>query len=116
MSFFYPFRFWSLNFLLPTFEKLRVKRRQKPTNFVDVFGHMIGETLLSNLEAKLSDQKSRFRGGTAPLPIYAALNVKSDQSALIFRYRDQEQKYYVLGNETGCTGNETSCLYALCFR
>ena len=57
------------------------------TSFVDVFGRMIGETLLgeSRLQRKLTDQRKCIEDGAAPMPLYTCLNVKEDRSALLFR-------------------------------
>ena len=63
------------------------KRRQgQLVSFADVFGRMIGETLLANVDAaKLSDQRTVIRHGEAPMPLYTCLNAKKDKSALLFR-------------------------------
>ena len=70
------------------FKKINEKRNDDQSiSFVDVFGHMIGETLLGDdfHTHTLSQQQQRLENGAAPMPLYTCLNVKADRAARLFR-------------------------------
>ncbi|XP_052790601.1 cytosolic phospholipase A2-like isoform X1 [Mya arenaria] len=61
------------------------RQRGQPVSFTDLFGHLVGETLLKNrLDAKLSDQQTKIKGGRIPMPMYSCLHVKKHVSAMVF--------------------------------
>ncbi|XP_046840432.1 cytosolic phospholipase A2-like isoform X1 [Xenia sp. Carnegie-2017] len=76
-----PLENLKLNFI----SRLRAKeKRGKITKLVDLFGYFIGESLLDNTGAKLSDQCYRVKDAHAPLPITAAVHVRLDEPAKEF--------------------------------
>ncbi|CAG5113853.1 Oidioi.mRNA.OKI2018_I69.chr2.g7943.t1.cds [Oikopleura dioica] len=56
----------------------------QPVSFTDIFGTMIGESLLGkhNLKARLSDMTRHCDAGENPLPIMVAVVVKPKESAI----------------------------------
>ena len=56
----------------------------QPVSFTDIFGTMIGETLLgkNNQKARLSDMTRHCHGGENPLPLMVAVVVKPKESAI----------------------------------
>ncbi|XP_059157432.1 cytosolic phospholipase A2-like [Physella acuta] len=61
------------------------RSRGEPVSFTDLFGHLVGTTLLKhNYDVKLSDQREVLKGGRVPLPLYAGLHVKKTVSAKLF--------------------------------
>ncbi|KAH3799288.1 hypothetical protein DPMN_152894 [Dreissena polymorpha] len=72
--------------LLRYLSRVRQKRREgQPVSFTDLFGHLVGETLLKNrLESKLSDQQEKLKEGAIPMPMYSCLHVKKQVSAMVF--------------------------------
>ncbi|XP_032814459.1 cytosolic phospholipase A2 isoform X2 [Petromyzon marinus] len=61
------------------------KRLGQPVTFTDVFGLLIGETLIPNrMQAKLSDMKRAVQGADTPLPLITCLHVKPDVSEIIY--------------------------------
>ncbi|XP_046839790.1 cytosolic phospholipase A2-like [Xenia sp. Carnegie-2017] len=64
------------------FSRMIAKRRQgQLTRLVDLFGYFIGDSLLDNIDAKLSEQSERLGSGKAPLPITTAIRVRLDHPA-----------------------------------
>ncbi|KAH9524899.1 Cytosolic phospholipase A2 [Bulinus truncatus] len=61
------------------------KRRGEPVSFTDVFGHLVGHTLLKDrLDSKLSDQQRVLNEGQCPMPLYSCLHVKKTTSPMVF--------------------------------
>lgn len=56
----------------------------QPVSFTDIFGTMIGESLLgkNNLKARLSDMTRHCHAGENPLPVMVAVVVKPKESAI----------------------------------
>ncbi|XP_046839546.1 cytosolic phospholipase A2-like isoform X2 [Xenia sp. Carnegie-2017] len=76
-----PWDHLRLNFI----SRMRAKeRRGQITKLVDLFGYFIGDSLLDNADAKLSDQRNRVKNAYAPLPITAAVRVRLDKPAKEF--------------------------------
>ncbi|XP_076435745.1 cytosolic phospholipase A2-like [Babylonia areolata] len=63
------------------------KRRQgQPVSFTDLFGHMVGETLLKGrLESRLTDQRQKIEDARVPMPLYTCVHVKSDVEVRSFQ-------------------------------
>ncbi|XP_035827713.1 uncharacterized protein LOC101850745 isoform X2 [Aplysia californica] len=63
------------------------KRREKqPVSFTDIFGRMVGETLLSGrMNATLTDQRETIKDGDIPMPLYTCVHVKKDVPARQFQ-------------------------------
>ncbi|XP_060582429.1 cytosolic phospholipase A2-like [Ruditapes philippinarum] len=54
-------------------------------SFTDIYGRFIGEKLLKErMNSTLTSQQGKVSHGSAPLPLYAALNVKRKTSAKVF--------------------------------
>nr|XP_022287822.1 cytosolic phospholipase A2-like isoform X3 [Crassostrea virginica] len=68
-------------------DRILVKRRNgQPVSFTDIFGHLVGETLLKDrLNTKLSDMQEKVKEGRVPLPLMTCVNVKADRSARSFQ-------------------------------
>lgn len=61
------------------------KSTGQPVTFTDIFGMLIGETLIpARMEKKLSDFQEKINEGQAPLPLFTCLHVKPDVSELKF--------------------------------
>ncbi|XP_038650524.1 cytosolic phospholipase A2-like isoform X4 [Scyliorhinus canicula] len=61
------------------------KRSGQPVTFTDVFGMLIGETLIRNrMNFKMSEMKDKIREGHCPMPLFTCLHVKPDVSELMF--------------------------------
>ncbi|KAL0966604.1 hypothetical protein UPYG_G00297320 [Umbra pygmaea] len=61
------------------------KANGQPVTFTDVFGMLIGETLIAGrMDAKLSHMQKKVNTGQTPLPIFTCLHVKPDVSELMF--------------------------------
>uniref|UniRef100_UPI00358E2DC2 cytosolic phospholipase A2 isoform X1 n=2 Tax=Myxine glutinosa TaxID=7769 RepID=UPI00358E2DC2 len=57
----------------------------QPVTFTDIFGLLIGETLIGKrMDKKLSDMCSKVAGGQVPLPLFTCLHVKPDVSEIIY--------------------------------
>lgn len=71
------YRYWS---------RIMHKRSQgQPVSFTDLFGHLVGETLLQGrLHSKLTDQQKKVADGKIPMPMYSCLHVKKHVSAMVF--------------------------------
>ncbi|BFZ20501.1 hypothetical protein BsWGS_23540 [Bradybaena similaris] len=81
-SFLWLFRSFGVTFVKEVWKK---RSRGEPVSFTDIFGYLVGYTLLKNrLDAKLSDQRQTVHGGQCPLPLYTCLHVKKSVSAMIF--------------------------------
>lgn len=67
-------------------DRILLKRQNgQPISFTDIFGHLVGETLLKDrLHMKLTDLQDKIAGGAAPLPLMTCVNVKTDRSARSF--------------------------------
>lgn len=60
-------------------------KKGQPISFTDFFGHLIGDTLLSNRkECRLTEQRRKIENGDVPLPLYSCLHVKKSVSAQVF--------------------------------
>ncbi|XP_062572187.1 cytosolic phospholipase A2-like [Saccostrea cucullata] len=65
---------------------LEKRRNGQPISFTDIFGHLVGETLLKDrLTTKLSDMREKVKNGRVPLPLMTCVNVKADRSARSFQ-------------------------------
>ncbi|XP_056619991.1 cytosolic phospholipase A2 isoform X1 [Triplophysa dalaica] len=61
------------------------KSAGQPVTFTDIFGMLIGETLIpSRMDTKLSDFQEKINEAQAPLPLFTCLHVKPDVSELKF--------------------------------
>ncbi|XP_072430053.1 cytosolic phospholipase A2-like isoform X1 [Chiloscyllium punctatum] len=61
------------------------KRSGQPVTFTDVFGMLIGETLIQNrMNSKMSEMKDKINDGLCPMPLFTCLHVKPDVSELMF--------------------------------
>ncbi|XP_046398440.1 cytosolic phospholipase A2-like isoform X2 [Ischnura elegans] len=58
----------------------------QPVSFTDIFGHLVGDTLLKERKGSLlSQQRAKLARGQVPMPMYTCLNVKKDVSARVFQ-------------------------------
>uniref|UniRef100_A0A8C2PJN5 Phospholipase A2 n=1 Tax=Capra hircus TaxID=9925 RepID=A0A8C2PJN5_CAPHI len=63
----------------------RKKSSGQPVTFTDIFGMLIGETLIHNrMNTTLSSLKEKVNTGQCPLPLFTCLHVKPDVSELMF--------------------------------
>uniref|UniRef100_A0A8C6WYQ9 Phospholipase A2 n=1 Tax=Neogobius melanostomus TaxID=47308 RepID=A0A8C6WYQ9_9GOBI len=61
------------------------KATGQPVTFTDVFGMLIGETLIpARMDTKLSEFQDKIDQGQCPLPLFTCLHVKPDVSELMF--------------------------------
>uniref|UniRef100_A0A7N6AC16 Phospholipase A2 n=1 Tax=Anabas testudineus TaxID=64144 RepID=A0A7N6AC16_ANATE len=61
------------------------KASGQPVTFTDVFGMLIGETLIpARMDTKLSDIQEKINQAQSPLPLFTCLHVKPDVSELMF--------------------------------
>ncbi|XP_040040450.2 cytosolic phospholipase A2 [Gasterosteus aculeatus] len=61
------------------------KASGQPVTFTDVFGMLIGETLLpARMDSKLSGIQEKINQAQSPLPLFTCLHVKPDVSELMF--------------------------------
>ncbi|XP_028667209.1 cytosolic phospholipase A2-like [Erpetoichthys calabaricus] len=61
------------------------KASGQPVTFTDIFGMLIGETLIRNrMDYRLSDMQGKINEGQCPLPLFTCLHVKPDVSELMF--------------------------------
>ncbi|XP_051954449.1 cytosolic phospholipase A2-like isoform X2 [Xyrauchen texanus] len=61
------------------------KTAGQPVTFTDIFGMLIGETLIpAMMDTKLSDLQEKINEAQAPLPLFTCLHVKPDVSELKF--------------------------------
>ncbi|MBN3293654.1 PA24A phospholipase, partial [Polypterus senegalus] len=61
------------------------KASGQPVTFTDIFGMLIGETLIRNrMDYRLSDMQEKINEGQCPLPLFTCLHVKPDVSELMF--------------------------------
>ncbi|XP_047377147.1 cytosolic phospholipase A2 isoform X2 [Sciurus carolinensis] len=61
------------------------KSSGQPVTFTDVFGMLIGETLIHNrMNTTLSSLKDKVNAARCPLPLFTCLHVKPDVSELMF--------------------------------
>lgn len=61
------------------------KASGQPVTFADIFGMLIGETLIpSRMGIKLSDIQEKINQAQCPLPLFTCLHVKPDVSELMF--------------------------------
>ncbi|XP_033007278.1 cytosolic phospholipase A2 [Lacerta agilis] len=61
------------------------KRSGQPVTFTDIFGMLIGETLIQNrMNNTLSDMKEKINKAQSALPLFTCLHVKPDVSELMF--------------------------------
>uniref|UniRef100_A0A8C1V7R8 Phospholipase A2 n=1 Tax=Cyprinus carpio TaxID=7962 RepID=A0A8C1V7R8_CYPCA len=61
------------------------KATGQPVTFTDIFGMLIGETLIpSRMDTKLSELQEKINEAQAPLPLFTCLHVKPDVSELKF--------------------------------
>uniref|UniRef100_A0A4W4GYY6 Phospholipase A2 n=1 Tax=Electrophorus electricus TaxID=8005 RepID=A0A4W4GYY6_ELEEL len=77
--------------LLPLHIKRYIKALWKkkaggqPVTFTDIFGMLIGETLIpGRMDTKLSSMQEKINDGQIPLPLYTCLHVKPNVSELMF--------------------------------
>ncbi|GFN74045.1 cullin-3, partial [Plakobranchus ocellatus] len=73
---------------LYTFYKIMVEKRKErqPVSFTDIFGRMVGETLIPDrMEATLTDQREKIKEGASPMPLYTCVHVKKDVPARSFQ-------------------------------
>ncbi|KAK3095950.1 hypothetical protein FSP39_021231 [Pinctada imbricata] len=65
---------------------LQKRKAGQPISFTDIFGHLVGETLLKDrLDFRLTDVREKVEEGQAPLPLLTCVNVKADRSARSFQ-------------------------------
>ncbi|KAK2540197.1 Pla2g4a [Columba guinea] len=61
------------------------KSSGQPVTFTDIFGMLIGETLIHNrMDTTLSDMKEKINRAQCALPLFTCLHVKPDVSELMF--------------------------------
>uniref|UniRef100_A0A8D0AFG3 Phospholipase A2 n=1 Tax=Sander lucioperca TaxID=283035 RepID=A0A8D0AFG3_SANLU len=61
------------------------KAAGQPVTFTDIFGMLIGETLLpARMDIKLSSIQEKINQAQSPLPLFTCLHVKPDVSELMF--------------------------------
>uniref|UniRef100_A0A8C7DRE6 Phospholipase A2 n=1 Tax=Oncorhynchus kisutch TaxID=8019 RepID=A0A8C7DRE6_ONCKI len=61
------------------------KANGQPVTFTDIFGMLIGETLIpARMDTKLSELQEKVNEGQCPLPLFTCLHVKPDVSELMF--------------------------------
>ncbi|XP_032428637.1 cytosolic phospholipase A2 [Xiphophorus hellerii] len=61
------------------------KASGQPVTFTDVFGMLIGETLIpARMDIKLSNIQGKINQSQSPLPLFTCLHVKPDVSELMF--------------------------------
>ncbi|XP_070605110.1 cytosolic phospholipase A2 isoform X2 [Erythrolamprus reginae] len=61
------------------------KRSGQPVTFTDIFGMLIGETLVQNrMDITLSDMRYKINKAQSALPLFTCLHVKPDVSELMF--------------------------------
>ncbi|XP_008331156.1 cytosolic phospholipase A2 isoform X2 [Cynoglossus semilaevis] len=61
------------------------KARGQPVTFTDIFGMLIGETLIpARMDTKLSEIQDKIDQAQSPLPLFTCLHVKPDVSELMF--------------------------------
>ncbi|KAJ7332344.1 hypothetical protein JRQ81_014524 [Phrynocephalus forsythii] len=61
------------------------KRSGQPVTFTDIFGMLIGETLIQNrMDTTLSAMKEKVQSAQSALPLFTCLHVKPDVSELMF--------------------------------
>nr|XP_056700299.1 cytosolic phospholipase A2 [Euleptes europaea] len=61
------------------------KSSGQPVTFTDIFGMLIGETLIQNrMDTTLSDMKEKVNKAQSALPLFTCLHVKPDVSELMF--------------------------------
>ncbi|KAG1963726.1 cytosolic phospholipase A2 isoform X1 [Pimephales promelas] len=61
------------------------KSSGQPVTFTDIFGMLIGETLIpARMDTKLSELQEKINEAQAPLPLFSCLHVKPDVSELKF--------------------------------
>ncbi|KAM3875999.1 cytosolic phospholipase A2 [Diretmus argenteus] len=57
----------------------------QPVTFTDIFGMLIGETLIpARMDTKLSDMQEKVNQAQCPFPLFTCLHVKPDVSELMF--------------------------------
>lgn len=61
------------------------KAQGQPVTFADIFGMLIGETLIpARMDSKLSEMQEKVNEAQCPLPLFTCLHVKPDVSELMF--------------------------------
>ncbi|XP_051724394.1 cytosolic phospholipase A2 isoform X2 [Ctenopharyngodon idella] len=61
------------------------KSAGQPVTFTDIFGMLIGETLIpARMDTKLSALQEKINEGQSPMPLFTCLHVKPDVSELMF--------------------------------
>ncbi|KAJ0065483.1 hypothetical protein NL108_012445, partial [Boleophthalmus pectinirostris] len=61
------------------------KATGQPVTFTDIFGMLIGETLIpARMDTRLSDIQNKVDQAQSPLPLFTCLHVKPDVSELMF--------------------------------
>ncbi|KAJ8384505.1 hypothetical protein AAFF_G00204200 [Aldrovandia affinis] len=61
------------------------KANGQPVTFTDIFGMLIGDTLIpGRMDTKLSQMQDKVSEGQCPLPLFSCLHVKPDVSELMF--------------------------------
>ncbi|XP_017311651.1 cytosolic phospholipase A2 [Ictalurus punctatus] len=61
------------------------KSNGQPVTFTDIFGMLIGETLIpARMDSKLSEMQEKINDAQSPLPLFTCLHVKPDVSELMF--------------------------------
>uniref|UniRef100_A0A4W4FQD3 Phospholipase A2 n=1 Tax=Electrophorus electricus TaxID=8005 RepID=A0A4W4FQD3_ELEEL len=61
------------------------KASGQPVTFTDIFGMLIGETLIpARMDTKLSEIQEKINEAQSPLPLFTCLHVKPDVSELMF--------------------------------
>ncbi|KAK3087155.1 hypothetical protein FSP39_002429 [Pinctada imbricata] len=81
-----PVRLLGLSSVYNYITRICEKRKQgQPISFTDLFGHLVGETLLKDRdEPRLTDQQAILKKADVPLPLYTCLHVKKHISAMVF--------------------------------
>ncbi|KAH9524898.1 Cytosolic phospholipase A2 [Bulinus truncatus] len=81
-SFLWLLKSHSITFIKDIWSK---KGRGEPVSFTDLFGHLVGHTLLKDrLDSNLSDQQRVLSDGQCPMPLYSCLHVKKTTSPMVF--------------------------------
>ncbi|BFZ00505.1 hypothetical protein BsWGS_03542 [Bradybaena similaris] len=65
---------------------IQKRKDGQPVSFTDIFGRMVGETLLKGrMETTLTDQREKIKDGAIPMPLYTCVHVKKDVPARSFQ-------------------------------
>lgn len=80
-------RFLNASTLYTFYKIMAEKRRERqPVSFTDIFGRMVGETLIpERMDSTLTAQREKIKDGACPMPLYTCVHVKKDVPARSFQ-------------------------------